>query len=189
MLHPRFITHPTYATVLLLNKKTCFIKSNKVSRNLSFWKPSSVFFLLSVCIHVMRRPSWCTKQQKMAPQVLNKSQIPKIHFTAFNTCTNPIIHLLCPPKLCIGIVFVFSWDIFMSQEKLQTMVMQMFWGVIEVYYGIVQVVNCSVHKHGRRDVRCKALLSGSPSFRSQNFQVETLPQFLIPRTSDLTHNM
>ena len=30
----------------------------------------------------------------------------------------------------------------MSQEKLQTMVMQKFWGVIEVYYGIVQVVNC-----------------------------------------------
>ena len=31
----------------------------------------------------------------------------------------------------------------MSQEKLQTMVMQKFWGVIEVYYGIVQVVNRS----------------------------------------------
>ena len=29
----------------------------------------------------------------------------------------------------------------MSQEKLQTMVMQKFWRVIEVYYGIVQVVN------------------------------------------------
>ena len=29
----------------------------------------------------------------------------------------------------------------MSQEELQTMVMQTFWGLIEVYYGIVQVVN------------------------------------------------
>ena len=29
----------------------------------------------------------------------------------------------------------------MSQEKLQIMVMQTFWRVIEVYYGIVQVVN------------------------------------------------
>ena len=50
-----------------------------------------------------------------------------------------------PPKkkktFCVGIVFDFSWDIFMSQEKLQTMVMQTFWGVIEVYCGIVQVVN------------------------------------------------
>ena len=38
-------------------------------------------------------------------------------------------------------MFDFSWDIFVSQEKLQTMVMQKLWGVIEVYYGIVQVVN------------------------------------------------
>ena len=29
----------------------------------------------------------------------------------------------------------------MSQEKLQTMIMRNFWGVKEVYYGIVQVVN------------------------------------------------
>ena len=29
----------------------------------------------------------------------------------------------------------------MSQEKLQTMVMQKYWGVIEVYYGILQVMN------------------------------------------------
>ena len=30
----------------------------------------------------------------------------------------------------------------MSQEKLQTVVMQTSWEVIEMYYGIVQVVNC-----------------------------------------------
>ena len=42
----------------------------------------------------------------------------------FTTCTNPMIHLFYPQKICIGIVFDFSWDIFMSQEKLQTMVMQ-----------------------------------------------------------------
>ena len=29
----------------------------------------------------------------------------------------------------------------MPQENLQTMIMQNFWGVKEVYYGIVQVVN------------------------------------------------
>ena len=29
----------------------------------------------------------------------------------------------------------------MSQENLQTIIMQKFWGVKEVYYGIVQVVN------------------------------------------------
>ena len=31
----------------------------------------------------------------------------------------------------------------MSQENLQTMIMQYFWGVKEVYYRIVQVVNCA----------------------------------------------
>ena len=48
----------------------------------------------------------------------------------FSTCTNPIIHLVYPhplpprppnKKICIGIGFDFSWDTFMSQEKLQTM--------------------------------------------------------------------
>ena len=37
---------------------------------------------------------------------------------------NPIIHLFYAPKNCIGTVLDFSWDIFMSQEKLQTMIMQ-----------------------------------------------------------------
>ena len=63
----------------------------------------------------------------------------------FTTCTNAIIHLFNPPKICIGIVFDFPWDIFMSQEKLQTMVMQTCLGVIEVYYGIVQVVNLCMY--------------------------------------------
>ena len=64
----------------------------------------------------------------------------------FTTCTNLIIHLIYPTKLCIGIVFDFSWDIliFMSQEKLHTMIMQTFWGMIELYYGIVQVVNSKI---------------------------------------------
>ena len=31
----------------------------------------------------------------------------------------------------------------MSQENLQTMIMQNFWEVKEVYYWIVQVVNCA----------------------------------------------
>ena len=35
----------------------------------------------------------------------------------------------------------------MSQENLQTMTMQNFWGVKEVYYGIVQVVNAPQYEH------------------------------------------
>ena len=54
---------------------------------------------------------------------------------------------LLPPKICIGIVLDYSWDMFMSQEKLQTMSMQNVWGVKEVHYGIVQVVNAFVLQH------------------------------------------
>ena len=54
--------------------------------------------------------------------------------------------LLLPKKICIGIVFDFSWDMKMSQEKLQTIVMQQFFfwgggGNRSVLCGIVQVVN------------------------------------------------
>ena len=70
--------------------------------------------------------------------VASKKQKDKVLLT---TCTNPIIHLFNPLKICIGIVFDFPKDIFISQENLQTMIMQNFWGVKEVYYGIVQVVN------------------------------------------------
>ena len=42
---------------------------------------------------------------------------------------SPIIHLVCPPKLCITFVFHFSWVLQSSQQKLTTMFMQsVFWG-------------------------------------------------------------
>ena len=37
---------------------------------------------------------------------------------------NTILLFVCPPKFCISIVFVFSWDHCKSQEKLETMLMQ-----------------------------------------------------------------
>ena len=57
--------------------------------------------------------------------------------TYVNTYIHTYIHYLHkshntplynPPKICTGIVFDFSWDIFMSQENLQTMIMQNFRG-------------------------------------------------------------
>ena len=45
---------------------------------------------------------------------LNDPRLEKIDWNAavqFTTCTNPIIHLFPPKKICIGIVFDFSWDI------------------------------------------------------------------------------
>ena len=35
----------------------------------------------------------------------------------FATCTSPIMHLICPSKFCISIVFNFSWDGCNTQEK------------------------------------------------------------------------
>ena len=60
----------------------------------------------------------------------------------FSSCTNPIIHLFYLQKICIGIVLYFPWNIFMSQEKLQKMILQFFFGGggggggEEVYHGI-----------------------------------------------------
>ena len=36
---------------------------------------------------------------------------------AYATCTPPIMHLICPPKFCISIVFNFSWYGCNTQEK------------------------------------------------------------------------
>ena len=53
----------------------------------------------------------------------------------------------CPPppppqqkkkKNCITIVSNFSWVLQSSQEKLKTMVVQKFWGVNNVYYGLCE---------------------------------------------------
>ena len=47
----------------------------------------------------------------------------------FITFTLTIIHLVCPPKLWISIVFKVSWeDCKISQEKLETKLIQNIWG-------------------------------------------------------------
>ena len=42
--------------------------------------------------------------------------------------TKTIMRLLYPPKFCLTIVFYFSWDDCNTQEKLETMFTQFFWG-------------------------------------------------------------
>ena len=53
---------------------------------------------------------------------------------------------VCPPKFYISIVFVFSWDHYKSQEKLETMLMQNLGGQTksimvfsEVAYGLTAI--------------------------------------------------
>ena len=53
----------------------------------------------------------------------------------YATSTFPIMHLICPPKFCITLVFHFSWVLQLSQEKLKTVLMQEFGGAKKVHYG------------------------------------------------------
>ena len=67
---------------------------------------------------------------------------------------NTVILFVCPPKFCISIVFVFSWDHCKSQGKLETTLMQNFGGKTKrimvfsavAYYGIHHVRATSVLK-------------------------------------------
>ena len=59
----------------------------------------------------------------------------------YATTTFPIIHLACPPKFCISIVFDFSWDGCNTQEKWKTKLLQNFGRQIICIMGNVEVAN------------------------------------------------
>ena len=61
------------------------------------------------------------------------------HDKTYVTCTSPIMHLICPPKFCIAIVFRFSWVLQPSLEKLKTMLVQNFGVQIRCIMGDVRV--------------------------------------------------
>ena len=62
----------------------------------------------------------------------------------YTTSTFPIMHLICPLKFCISIVFNFSWERCNTQEKWKTKVMQNFGGQIRCIMRNVEVVyTCS----------------------------------------------
>ena len=66
---------------------------------------------------------------------------PKSKMTWFTTFTLTIIHLIYPPPPPKSIIFKFSWEDCKSQEKLETMLMQNFWGVTKVYCGNLKAAN------------------------------------------------
>ena len=59
----------------------------------------------------------------------------------FAISTSPILHLVCPPKFCISIVFSFSWDDCNAQGKWKTMVIQIFGGQKRCIMGNVEMAN------------------------------------------------
>ena len=50
----------------------------------------------------------------------------------------PYYSLFVPPKFCISIVFILSWDLQWSQERLETILTQNFGGTNKKYYGIFE---------------------------------------------------
>ena len=62
---------------------------------------------------------------------------------SLSTFTLTIIHLIYPPPppQKKSIIFKFSWEDCKSQDKLETMLMQNFWGVTKVYCGNVKAAN------------------------------------------------
>ena len=64
----------------------------------------------------------------------------------YATCPSPIMHLICPPKFCISIIFNLSWDGCNIQEKWKTTwkVMQNFGGQIRCIMGDVEVTNPAI---------------------------------------------
>ena len=61
----------------------------------------------------------------------------------FTTFTRTIIHLFCPPKFCISVVFNFSWVLQPSLEKSNTMVMQNLKGVNKMHHGLCANGGCT----------------------------------------------
>ena len=53
-------------------------------------------------------------------------RFPMIQCNIYATCASPIMHLICPLKCCISMVFDFSWDGCNIQEKWKTKVIQNF---------------------------------------------------------------
>ena len=81
-----------------------------------------------------------TDQAKVIQVVSITQNVSTLLRSLFTTCTNPIIHLFYSPN-----VFDVSWDIFIANNGYANLFF--FWGgggVIEVYYGIAQVVDVKI---------------------------------------------
>ena len=56
----------------------------------------------------------------------------------FTTCTSPKMHLICPPKFCISIVFNFPWDGCNTQGEMENKGYAKFWRETSCVMGDVQ---------------------------------------------------
>ena len=78
----------------------------------------------------------------MASKRITKVNLRNVeNYLQFSTFANPIIHRVYPPKFCIMVVFDFSWDMKMTQEKSKTMAMQIFGALKRCIMGFAKVEN------------------------------------------------
>ena len=90
----------------------------------------------------------------------------------FTTFTRTKIHLFCPPKFCISVVFNFSWVLQPSLEKSNTMVMQNLKGVNKMHHGLCANGGCtSTWRFADVTVLGKMLVNNLPKHSSS--QVDT----------------
>ena len=92
------------AAVESWGEKNIFKEQLKIQRNNIYWTGKK-----SVHVHVQCK--WII----MRFMVYNVSQGVSLSLrSSFSSFSNPIKHVFYPPNICIGIVFDFSWDIFMG---------------------------------------------------------------------------
>ena len=59
----------------------------------------------------------------------------------FTTCTSPKMHLICPPKFCISIVFNFPWDGCNTQGEMENKGNAKFWRANKLRCGRCAMAN------------------------------------------------
>ena len=99
----------------LINPKGMHQSASKEKENRCHLFPSSnKREILSRHFHVVvvRR-----RQRNLLNSVVYVQSCCVANLNLFVTCTSPKMHLICPPKFCISIVFNFSWDGCNTQEK------------------------------------------------------------------------
>ena len=98
----------------LINPKGLYQSTSKEKENRCHWFSSSnkreVLIRHFHVVVVQRR------QRNLLNSVVYVQSCCVANLNLFATCISRKMHLICPPKFCISIVFSFSWDGCNSQE-------------------------------------------------------------------------
>ena len=87
---------------------------------------------------VVKLPGPWSLHHRHRPTELDKDVRSSGTSKVFTIFTQTIMHLVYPPKLCITIVFDFSWDDCNTLENLETLVMQNSEGENKVRHGLYE---------------------------------------------------